>query len=303
MSARGKLHHPRALRWLAPALVVVVLATGGCGSDSSRSTAAGGGSDVPSASGQKAADAALGSSGSTGRAGADVQQRAVISTGAIELSSRDVGATRDRLDEVLAHEGGHVADENTVTDQKGVVTRSHIVVRVPAARFDDTMSSLGRIASLRSASRKAEDVTTRVIDLGARIVSERAGVRRLRNLVSQTADLRALLDVERALTERQGELQSLKQQRAYLDDQTTDATITVDLVRQAAPAPVTHATGGFLGGLEHGWHGLVAVVVALLLALGAVLPFAVASALVGAPGWLVVRRLRRTRRRRIPAES
>jgi hypothetical protein len=304
MIARVQTRHSRSLVWLAPALVVVVLATGGCGSDSSRSTAVGGRAEVPSASGQRAADAAaLGSTDSTGRSSTDVQQRAVISTGAIELSSRDVAATRDRLDEVLAREEGHVADENTVTDQKGVVTRSHVVVRVPAARFDDTMSSLGRIASLRSASRKAEDVTTRVIDLKARIVSERAGVRRLRNLVSQTADLRALLDVERALTERQGELQSLKQQRAYLDDQTTDATITVDVLRQAAPAPVAHATGGFLGGLEHGWHGLVAVVVALLLALGAVLPFTVASALVGAPTWLVVRRLRRTRRRRVAAES
>jgi hypothetical protein len=242
-------------------------------------------------------DAAVpGSAAAASETGSEVQQRAVISTGAIELSSGDIATTRTRLDDVLAREGGHVADENTETDQRGTITRSHLVLRVPAGRFDDTMTLLERIASLRNSSRKAEDVTTRVIDLKARIVSERAGVRRLRRLVSQTADLRALLDVERALTERQGELQSLKQQRAYLDDQTTDATITVDVVRQVGPAPVAHAAGGFVGGLRHGWHGLVSVVVALLLALGAVLPFAVAVTLVGAPTWLVVRRLRRARR-------
>jgi hypothetical protein len=305
MNAAGPARRRHARPWLAPSLVVLVLAAGGCGSTGAGSTGAGGRAEpAPQSSGQKAADsAALGSTGSAAEVRSDVQQRAVISTGQIELSTGDVPATRTRLDEVLAREGGHVADENTVTDQKGTVTRSHLVVRVPGERFDDTMTSLGRIASLRSSSRKAEDVTTRVIDLQARIVSERAGVRRLRRLVSQTADLRALLDVERALTERQGELQSMKQQRVYLDDQTTRATITVDIVRQTAPAPVAHAAGGFVGGLQHGWHGLVSLVVALLLVLGAVLPFAAALTLVGAPTWLVVRRLRRTRRLRAPAES
>jgi hypothetical protein len=45
------------------------------------------------------------------------------------------------------------------------------------------------------------------------------------------------------------------------------------------------------------------VVTGLLVGLGALLPFAVAGALVGVPAWLVVRRMRRTRRPRAPAES
>jgi hypothetical protein len=130
---------------------------------------------------------------------------------------------------VLAKDGGRVADENTATDDHGTVTHAHLVVRVPSSTFNSAMTSLSEIASLRSASRKAEDVTTQVIDLQARIAAERAGVRRLRALVSQTANLRALLDVERALTERQGELESLRQQQAYLADRSSLATITVDV--------------------------------------------------------------------------
>ena len=176
-------------------------------------------------------------------------------------------------------------------------------MRVPSDRFDGAMTSLSGIASLRTASRKAEDVTTQVIDLQARIAAERAGVRRLRALVSQTANLRALLDVERALTERQGELESLRQQRVYLADRTSLATITVDVALRTTPAPPQVAAGGFVGGLGHGWNALVAVVTGLLVGLGALLPFAVAGALVGVPAWLVVRRMRRTRRLRAPAES
>jgi hypothetical protein len=228
----------------------------------------------------------------------------VISTGHIVLTSSDVTSTRHRLDSVLTDDDGRVADETTTTDDDGNVTRTHLVVRVPSAKFDAAMTSLSGIASLRSASRKAEDVTTQVIDLRARIKAEQAGVRRLTHLVSHTASLRALLDVERALTQRQGELESLRRQRVYLHDQTSLATITVDVTRRTTPAPAAHAAGGFVGGLAHGWNALVAVVTGLLLALGALLPFAVAVAFLGIPAWLVVRRIRRPRRPSAPpAES
>jgi hypothetical protein len=287
----------------APVLAVLVLS--GCGSNSSGSTADG------ANAGSVAAEDALGNTGKVpasadpgrGDAGVEVQRRAVISTGTIELTSGDVAATRARLDAVLARDGGRVADENTATDDHGTVTHAHLVVRVPSDRFDGTMTSLSEIASLRSASRKAEDVTTQVIDLQARIAAERAGVRRLRALVSQTANLRALLDVERALTERQGELESLRQQRVYLADRTSLATITVDVALRSTPPPPRAAAGGFIGGLGHGWNALVAVVTGLLVGFGALLPFAVAGALIGVPAWLVVRRARRTRRPRAPAES
>ena len=290
---------------LAIPAVVAVLVTTGCGSS-------GGSGDAPAASGAGMSES-LGNTGnaqdsravadSASHPEGDVQQRAVISTGRIVLTSGDVADTRSRLDTVLAHVGGRVADENTSTDDDGTVTRAHLVVRVPSARFDDAMTSLAGIASLRSASRKAEDVTTQVIDLKARIKAERAGVRRLRHLVSQTANLRALLDVERALTQRQGELESLRQQQVYLADQTPYATITVDVTRKTAPAPAAHAAGGFLGGLGHGWDALVAVVTGLLLGLGAALPFAGAGVVLGVAAWLVLRRVRRTRHPEAPAES
>ena len=133
----------------------------------------------------------------------------MISTGRIELTSGDVAAARARVDGVLAREHGRIADENTDTDERGTVTSAHLVLRVPSADFDETMAALAGVATLRSSTRKAEDVTTQVIDTDARIAAQRAGVRRLRDLVSRAASLPALLAVERELTARQGELESL----------------------------------------------------------------------------------------------
>jgi hypothetical protein len=288
---RRKGHRARPML----ALALVALAAAGCsssGSDAQTGSAAGGRADefsaaAPRAAGLQAADRA-------GAGGGSVQTRAVISTGEVELTSTDVASARTDVDAVQASLGGQVADENTVTNDHGTVTRAHLVVRVPSARFDDAMKQLEGVANLRSSSRKAADVTTQVIDVQARIAAQRAGVRRLRQLVARTGDLRALLAVERELSARQGELESLLRQRAYLADQTSLATITVDITRHVPAATPAQATaGGFVGGLRDGWHALVAVGTGVMLTVGLVLPFALVAALVGVPAWLVVRRVRR----------
>lgn len=293
-------------RLLAGSLLsAVAVSVSACGSSSSTTTDAQPANAPAASSAERTAqDSAFGNIGSSGSSTKhEIQQRAVISTGHIELTSPDVAGARDRVDAILAGGGGRIADENTQTDERGHVTLAHLVLRVPSERFATTMTDLAGVATLRSSTRKAQDVTTEVIDTDARIAAERAGVHRLRQLVTRAANLPALLAVERELTARQGELESLQQQRAYLTDQTSLATITVDIARHVAPSPATRSTGGFAGGLRHGWHGLVAVVVALLVALGAVLPFAVALALVGIPAWLVVRRFRRQPEPEAPAET
>jgi len=291
----------------APLLAAIAL-TAGCSATSSgtEDAAAGSAADFNSAkapqSARGPADQALVDTAAA--PGREVQARAVISTGRIALTSGNVGATRDQVDSVLAREHGRIADEDTLTDDRGTVTRAHLVLRVPSDRFDETMTTLGGLATLRTSSRKAEDVTTQVIDVDARIAAQRAGVRRLRDLVSRAANLPALLAVERELTSRQGELESLLQQRAYLADRTSLATITVDITRHTTPSPATRSTGGFVGGLQHGWHALVTLVVGLLVGVGAALPFVAVGAVVGIPVWLLVRRFRRPREPEAPpAES
>ncbi|HET8664685.1 MAG TPA: DUF4349 domain-containing protein [Nocardioides sp.] len=293
-------------------LAAVAVSVTACASPSSNGASGAGDAAEPQAApasaGSVARDEAAQTFGDAGKASqADVQQRAVISTGQIELVSRDVTVARDRIDAILAEQGGRIGDENTETDKKGTVTHMHLVLRVPSNRFPTTMNDLAGVATLRSSTRKAEDVTTRVIDTDARIAAQRDGVHRLRQLVTRAANLPALLAVERELTARQADLESLLQQRAYLADRTSLATITVDIDRRVPPPPAKpakHEAGGFVGGLQHGWHALVVVVVGLLVALGAALPLTVALALVGIPAWLVVRRFRRPREPEAPpAES
>ena len=98
--------------------------------------------------------------------------------------------------------------------------------------------------------------------------------------------------IESEVAQRQAELDSLAQQQAYLKDQTSMATVKVNIERTpdpTRPPPTKDDDSGFLAGLAAGWNGLETTVVAVATVVGAVLPFAGVALLLGVPVWLLVR--------------
>ena len=226
-----------------------------------------------------------------------LQQQAVIKTGAVSLRSDDVGKTRFDVQALVDEHNGQVSDDKTETDKTGSPLRSRMVLRVPAPDFETVMDRLAKLGQLVSTSSSAEDVTTQLIDVNARIAVQQRSVDRVRQLLARAQSIRDIMAIESQLSERQAELDSLTQQQAYLNDQTSLSTIRVSIERKPeAVVRKKHETRtGFLAGLESGWHGLKATVVTVLTVVGAVLPFLVVLVLLGGvPAWLLVRRMRRT---------
>ncbi len=216
--------------------------------------------------------------------------RAVISTGQISLRAKSLADARAAVLRLVASWRGSVADEQTHTDDRGRIASSTLTLRVPTAGFAEAMRALEGVGKVEEQSRTSEDVTTQVIDNDARVRAAERSIRQIEALLSRARKLGDLISIESELSRRQADLDSLKSQQAWLEDQTSLSTITVQLSR-AGTGPVDHERErGFLAGLDAGWDALRGGTVAVLTALGAVLPFAVLLALVGVPGWLVVRR-------------
>ncbi|CAM3675517.1 DUF4349 domain-containing protein [Nocardioides zeicaulis] len=245
------------------------------------------------AAGADAASAPSDAGGAKAAAATPALQRAVVSTGAVSLTSTDVGSARRDVQRVVDAQGGQVAEEQTETDEDGTASYARLVVRVPAAAFAPTMAALEDVATLRSSTSGSDDVTTEVLDTGARVRAQEASLRRVELLLADAEDLQDVIAIESQLTRRQADLDSLKSQQAWLRDQTSLSTITVDISTAASAEPRDERPAGFVAGLRGGLDALGAATVGVLTALGALLPFAVVLALLGAPVWLVVRRRRR----------
>ena len=231
------------------------------------------------------------SAGGAGRASTEPMTRAVISTGQVTLTATSIGRARSEVLRLATSWGGTVADEQTTSNHRGRIVDSTLTLRVPSPKFGEAMTALSRLGEVTEQSRKSEDVTTQVIDNRARIRAAERSIRQIERLLARARNLGDILSIESDLARRQADLDSLKSQQAWLEDQTSLSTINVYISRPTARGDEREAEG-FLAGLDDGWSALQGATVVALTILGALLPFAVVAALVGAPAWLVVRRRR-----------
>jgi hypothetical protein len=283
-----------------------------------------GGSDAVSGgvSGETSSDTSSDSSGSSGAGGSSANspdassdassgqdtptapelQRSVISSGTVSLAGEDVRATRQDVQRVVDAQGGEITDETTETDSEGDTSYVRMVVRVPSRKFGETMSALEQVGVLRSSDRDSDDVTTQVIDNGARVRAQEASLRRVELLLADARDLKDVIWIESQLTGRQAELDSLKSQQSWLADQTSLSTITVDISTHQVveDEPEEERPTGFLAGLDGGSKAMGTLFTIVTTMVGALLPFAAVGLVLGLPVWLVVRR-RRTAASRTPA--
>lgn len=304
-----------AARTLVPALVVLAVALTGCSggagdADSPSSGSAVAGRDT---AGQRAAASAP--ERPDGEAAYDAPADAVLSVvnkpspteprqalikkGNVSLRADDVGKAQFEVQQVVERHDGKVTEEKTTTDDDGEPAYTRMVLRIPAAAFDDAMTELKGTegTELESANTSTDDVTTKLIDTETRLRVQRRSIARITTLFDRAQSIRDIMAIEAQLSQRQADLDSLERQAAYLRGQTSLSTIVVsiDEIPAKKAAPKKDDDTGFLAGLSAGWGGLKTFAVALATVLGALLPWLVVIVVLGVPTLLLVRAARRRR--------
>ena len=281
-------------------------ATSGAGTQSDNALAA-----MPSASAAAGGgkEAAAAPAGAPAAAGADAAQlladRSVIFTAAITVRTGDIGKAVAAVRRVAADAGGLVYDEQVDLTPKEAGKPGNasatVTLKVPPATLDAVLDAVGKVGTEESRSKSSDDVTSKVVDVNARIQAAQASISRLTELLSHAGNVSDLLAVENQLSSRDAQLESLEQQQKTLQAQTSQATITAHLEATPPVVLAAHAakTPGFLRGLVGGWHAFVTTVSALLTALGAVLPFVIVVGVAAIVALFIRRRLRARR----PQES
>ncbi len=310
----------RPTRALAVAVLTAVLTLSACsgagdddggGGDTAGSRPAADQADAPRRDGGGAMDSvdgvALDSGSEPEESQPDATERAIISTGNVQLRSDDVEQTLFDVQALVDKAGGEITDRETGTDDEGEVRMARMVLRIPAERFSKAFTALEDVADLVTSNQTSEDVTTQLIDVDARIRAQRASLSRVEVLLGQAQSIRDIVSIESQLTSRQAELDSLVKRQAFLRDQTSMSTVTVNIQR-TSDAPKQKEKdeddAGFLSGLEGGWDALKTFGTGLATIAGALLPWTIALLIVGGLLWPFVRRFAPVSlRRRTPART
>ncbi|MDV9193767.1 DUF4349 domain-containing protein, partial [Streptomyces sp. SR27] len=225
-------------------------------------------------------------------------QSHVIRTASLSVEVGDVTKALATARTVTAGAGGHVENETTERGDEGYVT-SRVVLRVPQERYDSVLTELAGSGKLLARKADAKDVTGQVVDVTSRIATQRASVARVRELMDRAERLSDVVTLEGELSRRQADLEALLAQQASLKDQTSLATITLDLTEKRkepkAAAPEDDRPG-FLDALGGGWDSLVGAVAWVVIVLAALAPW-LAVALIAFVLW------RRVIRPRLPRKA
>lgn len=310
---------PRRLPTTAAALALGVLALGGCGaslggSDSEMAGPADGGTVADS--GGDSAPKGAEDAGAASVPGTQVQQDAVSGTAPdaapispanvaaattdrqlarradISVTVTDVDAAATKVRAIATAAQGLVLAESIASESDVAATGgfSSITISVPTAQLDATLDRVAAIGEVYSRNTSTQDVTAQVVDTESRLKTMQASVDRVRALMTQATKLGEIVTLEAELSRRQADLEALQTQLAALEDAVALAPVEVRLSTDAQVLAQAEDDTGFLAGLAAGWRAFTASVTMLLTALGALLPFAVAGALVIVPLVLWLRR-------------
>ncbi|HEX2235780.1 MAG TPA: DUF4349 domain-containing protein [Actinomycetota bacterium] len=265
--------------WVGAALLLAAAATGCAGADDG----AGGGASVRSA---EAAPEAL-------RANAHADSAAdlpAVGPAVIKTASVEIGVAEGRVQEAVqkavaiagAFPGGFVTSS---TLDAGADPTGTLVLRVPAADFEEALDRLKELGDVRAQSVSGEDVTQEFVDLQARLRNWEAQEAVLLRLMERAASVTDTIRVQGELGRVQLEIERLRGRLAYLEDQTSLGTITATFV---SGAPPSQPPGALARAWERALEAALSVVTAVVVGAGFVVPVAV---LVGL-GLLVFRTLR-----------
>ncbi|MCC5036108.1 DUF4349 domain-containing protein [Streptomyces sp. WAC 00631] len=298
---RNRRRRPARAAVAAAVLLTALLGAAGCGSGggsdgksaveapaAQRDGGAGSAADGPAAGEAGAGDRAAqpggtedaagpASPGDTRRTPASVPAH-VIRTATLTVRVKDVPSALDTARTAAENAGGYISDETTDRDSDGR-ERSRLVLRIPQEKYTDLLEELAGTGELLERKVDAQDVTDQVVDVESRVKSQRASVARVRELMDRADKLSDIVTLEGELSTRQSELEALLAQRASLEDRTAMATVTLRLT-ETERAEKSEDELSFPDALAGGWHAFTTGLRWLAVAVGAVLPFAVALALI-----------------------
>lgn len=154
-------------------------------------------------------------------------ERLLIQRGEIRVEvARPEDVARDFLAKVKEW-GGYLQNQ----------TGASLVVRLPAAKFDEAFAAVRALGRVLAESRQADDVTEEYVDLGIRLDTAKKARDRLLEVLQKAEKVEDILKVEAELRRLTEEIERMEGRRKFLADQVALATLRVTFQATAAAPP------------------------------------------------------------------
>lgn len=213
----------------------------------------------------------------------------IIKMASVRLSVRR-GEFQGAVDEartIAAAVGGFVVSSSQSQGEKRLMNGS-VVLRVPERSYETVMKQMGDIGRLDGRQENAQEVSAEFVDLQSRKRHLEAVERQLLVLLERAESVPAALAVQSKLNDTQLQLEETRGRLRYLEDQTSFATISVNL-RERLPVAAA-GKDGILEAWKDGAEAFANVAGRTFVAVATIAPILILLALAAVGARFVVRR-------------
>ena len=276
------------------------MALAACSSGSDDASSGGGGSGeagdylaspeggtVQSGGGSVAADETTRSAGATLDTPGIGPRIIKMATVRLSVERGDFQGAVDEARTIAAATGGFVVSSSQSQGEKRLMNGS-LVLRVPERSYETVMKQLGDVGRLDGRRENAQEVSAEFVDLQSRKRHLEAVERQLLVLLERAKSVPAALAVQSKLNETQLQLEETRGRLRYLEDQTSFATISVNL-RERLPVAAA-GKDGIVETWKDGAEAFAHVAGRTFVAVATIAPILILLALAALGARFVVRR-------------
>ena len=167
----------------------------------------------------------------------------VIKTGRITVQVADATPAITAATERIAALGGYASGSKRSGTGDGL--EATVTFRIPSAQWDAALNAVRSTGEVLGEETSTEDVTSDVVDLGARIRNLQVTEAALQAIMDKATVIKDVLSVQDQLTETRGTIEQLTSEKAHLEEQAAFSTLTTTFVLEPEPAVVVAQTSGF----------------------------------------------------------
>jgi hypothetical protein len=206
---------------------------------------------------------------------------------ALQVGKGKVSQTLQAVTALATAEHGYIS--NSQTDEAGATPSGLVTLRVPVDRFEDTVHQARSITGAKVVSLQTSgvDVTSKYVDLQARIKALQATRATFLTLLSKATTIGQTLAVQQQVTDVQTRIEQLQGQLKVLADTSAMSTLTVTVDQPSTINAVKppHRDNGFVRAVKLSVSRFVRGIEAIVGVIGPILLVLLLLVL----GWLAAR--------------
>jgi hypothetical protein len=217
--------------------------------------------------------------------------QSIVKTARLSLEVGDDGFTEaaDRATTIAGEQGGYV---ESASSQGSDVRSGQLTLRIPVDNFEQALSGVSQLGKIRLRSVSGKDVTSKFVDLDARIRNAKAQEEVLLGILHQATTVASTLQVQRTLSDVQLQIEELVGQERALRDRAAFGTIVLDLFETGRDRHVLAAAGISNPKLGEAWRRAKATFFGMLYGIIVSAAVLIPLAILALAGWIAWRRTR-----------